>query len=110
MIDWSAFFIVFVAAFISCVVVVSAYSLGLRLLSASGRIPIVEPAEFTDAITVMTQKEIDSAAKRARKAAKKNPLTAGQKQAAFIGAWACFVVCAGAVLYGIYLIVPALHS
>ncbi|PPL15544.1 peptidase [Microterricola pindariensis] len=110
MIDWVAFFIVFLAAIVSTVVVVSTYSLGLRLLSASGRIPVVEPAEFTDAITVMSAKEIKTATKRARKAAKKNPLTAGQKQAAFIGAWACFVVCACAVLFGIYLIVPALHS
>ncbi|AMB58123.1 peptidase [Microterricola viridarii] len=110
MIDWGSFFIVFLAAFISTVVVVSAYSLGLRLLSISGRVPLVEPAEFTDAITVMSAKEIAAAAKHARKAAKKSPLSAGQKQAAFIGAWACFVVCACAVLYGIYLIVPALHS
>ena len=110
MIDWFAFLVVFVSALTASMVVVATYSLGLRLLSASGRIPIVEPAEFTDAITVMSPAEIEYAAKRARKAAKKNPLTESQKRAYFIGAWACFVVCGLAVLYGIYLIVPALHG
>ncbi len=105
-----AFLTVFGAALVSSMVVVATYSLGLRLLSASGRMPIVEPAEFTDAITVMTPSEIKAAEKRARKAAKKSPLTPAQKQVRYVGAWACFVVCAGAVLFGIYLIVPALHN
>lgn len=110
MIDWFAFLVVFVSALTASMVVVATYSLGLRLLSASGRIPIVEPAEFTDAITVMTPAEVEYAAKRARKAAKKNPLTEGQKKASFVGACTCFVVCGLAVIYGIYLIVPALHG
>lgn len=110
MIDWFAFLTVFAAALISTLVVVFTYSVGLRLLSVSGRAPVVEPAEFTDAITVVTEAEAAAAAKRARKAAKKSPLTAGQKRAAYIGAMTCFVLCACAVLYGIYLIVPALHG
>lgn len=110
MIDWFAFLVVFISALIAAMVVVATYALGLRLLSASGRIPLVEPAEFTDAITVMSAAEIEHAAKRARKAAKKSPLTDSQKQLRFVGAWVCFSVCGMAVLYGIYLIVPALHG
>ncbi|WP_022890968.1 hypothetical protein [Agromyces italicus] len=105
MIDWLAFLLVFVSALIGTAVVVSAYSLGIRLLTASGRTPIVTPAEFTDAITIVTPAEIKQAEKRAKKAAKKSPLTDGQKRAALVGAWACFAVSGVAVLVGIYLIV-----
>jgi hypothetical protein len=35
-------------------VIVSTYALGIRLLTISGRTPIVTPAEFTDAITVIS--------------------------------------------------------
>ena len=110
MIDWHAFLLVLVSALIATVVVVSLYSLGLRLLTVSGRTPIVTPAEFTDAITVVTPAEAKAAAKKAAKAAKKSPLTDGQKRAALIGARACFVVSAIAVIVGIYLIVPVLHG
>ncbi len=78
MIDWPAFVIVLAAALVGAAVVVSAYALGLRLLTVSGgRTPIVTPAEFTDAITIVTPAQIKAAEKRAAKAAKKNPLTAG---------------------------------
>jgi hypothetical protein len=109
-IDWLAFLLVLVSALLATVVVVSTYSLGLRLLTVSGRTPIVTPAEFTDAITVVTPAEAKAAAKKAAKAAKKSPLTDGQKRAALIGARACFVVSAVAVVVGIYLIVPVLHG
>lgn len=105
MIDWLAFLQVLVSAMVATVVVVSAYSLGIRLLTVSGRTPIVSPAEFTDAITVVTPAEARQAAKRAAKAAKKSPLSDGQKRTALVGAWACFTVSAAAVVYGIYLIV-----
>lgn len=110
MIDWMAFLIVFLAALVGAGVVVTAFSLGIRLITASGRTPIVTPAEFTDALTVVTPAQIKAAEKRAAKAARKSPLTAGQKQAALVGAWACFGVSGLAVLVGIFLIVPALHS
>lgn len=110
MIDWFSFLIVFVAAITGATIVVSAYSLGIRLLTLSGRTPIVTPATFTDAITVVSPGEAKAAAKRAAKAAKKSPLTPGQKRAALIGAWACFALSGVAVLVGIYLIVPALHG
>lgn len=110
MIDWFSFLIVLVAALVGAAVVVIAYSLGIRLLTLSGRTPIVTPAEFTDAITVVSPAEAKAAAKRAAKAAKKSPLTEGQKRAALVGAWSCFAVSGIAVLVGIYLIVPALHG
>lgn len=110
MIDWAAFLIVAVTSFIGATVVVSLYSFGLRLLTTAGRVPVVSPAEFTDAITVITPEEAARAAKRAAKAAKKNPLTDGQKLAARIGAYACFALSGSAVLYGIYLIIPFFHQ
>ncbi|MRG61410.1 peptidase [Agromyces sp. CFH 90414] len=110
MIDWLAFVVVLFAALAGSCIVVSAYSVGIRLLTVSGRTPVVTPAEFTDAITVISPAEAKAAAKRAAKAAKKSPLTEGQKRVAFVGACACFAVSGAAVLVGIYLIVPALHA
>lgn len=104
-IDWGAFLSVFVVAFIGAVAVVSLYALGLRMLVRAGRVPVVTPAEFTDAITVLSEKEIRHAAKQAAKAAKKNPLTTAQRQLAFVAAIACFVLCGAAVLGGILIIV-----
>lgn len=103
-IDWLAFVQVFVAAFISSVVVVVSYAVGLRLLVRAGRAPVVAPAEFTDAITVITDKEARRAEKAAAKAAKKSPLTDGQKRFALVGAYASFAVAGAAVLGGLLLI------
>jgi hypothetical protein len=104
-IDWFAFVVVLATALLGSTVVVVAYALGIRLLTLSGRTPIVTPAEFTDAITVVTPAEIRQAEKRAAKAAKKSPLSEGQKRAALIGARVCFGLSAVAVIFGIYLIV-----
>lgn len=110
MIDWISFVIVLLAALVGASVVVSLYALGIRLLTIAGRTPVVAPAAFTDAITVISPEEAAKAAKRAEKAARKSPLTDGQKRLAHVGAWACFVLSGLAVLYGIFLIVPALHE
>lgn len=110
MIDWFAFLIVAISALIGALLVVALFSTGVRLLAVSGRVPHVPPATFTDAITIMTAKEAKSHAKKARKAAERSPLSETQKRSAFAGAWACFVLSGIAVLWGIYLIVPALHS
>jgi hypothetical protein len=104
-IDWLAFLIVLVSALLGAIIVVVSYSLGIRLLTLSGRTPIVTPAEFTDAITIVSPTEVRQAEKRAAKAARKSPLSEGQKRAALMGAWACFAVSAVAVIVGIYLIV-----
>ncbi|MCD1268246.1 peptidase [Microbacterium sp. MEC084] len=104
-IDWLAFLQVFLAALTAGVVVVGFYALGLRLLARSGRIPVALPATFTDAITVLSPKQIKRAEKSAAKAAAKSPLTEGAKRLSLIGAFACFAVCALAVGSGILLIV-----
>ena len=104
-IDWFAFVQVFLAALVASVLVVGFYSLGLRLLVRAGRVPVVAPAEFTDAITVITAKDSQRAAKAAAKAAKKNPLTPGQRQVAAVGAYISFGMCGLAVLGGLLLIV-----
>lgn len=104
-IDWGAFLAVLVAALIGALALVLFYALGLRLLVRAGHAPVVGPAEFTDAITIITPKEAKHAAKMAAKAAKKSPLTKLQKRIALVGAFACFTVCAAAVLGGILLIV-----
>ena len=104
-IDWMAFVQVFVAALLAAVLVVGFYSLGLRLLVRAGRVPVVGPAEFTDAITVITATDAKRAAKAAAKAARKNPLTPGQRQLAAIGAYLSFGLCGIAVLGGLLLII-----
>ena len=48
--------------------------------------------------------------RKAEKAQRKNPLTSGQKRLALAGAYACFTLCAVAVLYGLYLIIPFFHQ
>jgi hypothetical protein len=78
--------------------------MALRLMVRAGKVPVVVPAEFTDAITILSEKEIRRLV-RAAKAAKKNPLTPAQKQIALLGAYACFGVCALAVLGGLLLII-----
>jgi hypothetical protein len=103
-IDWGAFLQVFIAAMISALIVVTFYALGLRMLVRAGRAPVVAPAEFTDAITVISEKEARRAEKAAAKAAKRSPLTDGQKRLALYTAYACFAVCAAAVLGGLLLI------
>ena len=108
--EWLAFLSVAVVTLVSACVIVFFYSLGLRLLTTAGRIPSVDPAEFTGAITILTPARAAKEAKRARKATAANPLTPAQKQLAVVGAYLCFAVCGVAVLYGIYLIVPALHG
>ena len=104
-IDWLAVVEVFAAALTGALLVVGFYAIGLRLLVRAGRAPVVAPAEFTDAITVISEKEARRAAKAAAKAAKKSPLTDGQKQIALAGACGSFALCALAVLGGLYLIV-----
>jgi hypothetical protein len=109
-IDWMAFVIVLGSALTGTLVVVGFYSLGLKMLVRAGRVPVVTPATFTDAITVLTPAEIKSVAKKAAKAARKNPLTPTQKRVALAAAYSCFTICGLAIVFGIYLIIPALHG
>ncbi len=104
-INWIAFLEVFAGALIGALLVVGFYALGLRLLVRAGRAPVVAPAEFTDAITVITEKEARRAEKAAAKAAKKSPLSVGQKRVALVGAYTSFAMCGLAVALGIVIIV-----
>lgn len=104
-IDWIAFLEVFVAALVAALLVVGFYAIALRLLVRAGRAPVVAPAEFTDAITVITPKEARKAEKAAAKAARKSPLTEGQKRLALLGAYVSFGLCGLAVVGGIILII-----
>ena len=110
MIDWIAFLVVLGTALVATLVVVFLYSMGLRLLSVAGRIPVVQPAEFTDQLTIITPKEAKRWKKEARKAAQRVPLTPAQKRLALVVGYGCFVLTGLAVLFGVYLIVPALHG
>src|SRR5690606_17643698 len=102
---WLAFVQVFLAALLAAAVVVTFYAIALRLLVRAGRAPVVAPAEFTDAITVITEKEARRAAKAAAKAARKSPLSEAQKSVALVGAYASFAVCGAVVIGGLLLIV-----
>lgn len=106
-IDWLAFLQVLVAALAGALLVVGFYAIGLRLLVRAGRAPVVAPAEFTDAITVVSEKALRRAAKAAAKAAKKSPLTDGQKRLALVGAYASFALCGLAVLGGLVVIIAS---
>lgn len=110
MIDWIAFLIVALAALVSSCVVVSLYALALRMLATAGKAPHVTPAEFTDAITIVSPAEAAAEAKRIKKAASRSPLTPLQKKLALVVAYTCFALCVLVVLFGIYLIIPALHG
>lgn len=106
MIDWLALIIVAVSSLLGAALVVSLFAFGIRLLSTAGSPPIGGPAEFTDAITVISPKEAKKIEKRARKAAQRSPLSPAQKRLALVGAYACFALTGVAVLVGIYLIIP----
>ena len=110
MINWVSIVIVAVASVVSASLVVTLYALGLRLLSSAGRPVHVGPAEFTDAITVVTPEEAEREAKRVRKAAKRSPLSLAQKRLALAMARVCFALCVVIVLIGIYLIIPGFHK
>src|SRR5690606_8303491 len=104
-VDWFAFLTVFAVALLAATAIVTFYAFGLRLMVRSGHAPVVTPAEFTDAITVISEKEAARAAKQAAKAARKNPLSEGQKRLALVGAYGCFGLCVLAVIGGILLLV-----
>jgi len=110
MINWGAFLTVAIASVIGAGAVVGLYALGLRLLSSAGHPVHVDPAEFTDAITVVTPEQAAKEAKRVRKARERSPYSAAQKRWMLAAARACFVLCALIGLYGLYLVIPAFHG
>ena len=99
-IDEIAFVQVFAAALVGALLVVGVYAVGLRLRVRAGRAPVAAPAEVTDPLTVLSEKDVRRAAKAAEKAARKSPLTDGQKRLALVGAYGSFALCAVAVQAG----------
>ena len=110
MIDWLAFVEVLLAALIGSAVVVGLYALGLRMLAVAGRTPFVPPAEFDEAITVLSPKQAKKESKKLRKARQRNPFPPAVQRLALVAAYALFSLCGLVVLYGIYLIVPYFHA
>lgn len=93
MIDWMAFVAVFVAALVAAVVVVALYSFGIRFLA----IPAPEP-------------EGNSLPKGPSRDDEDDDVDEGRPRWATAAAYACFGLSGICVLFGIYLIVPALHG
>lgn len=91
MIDWVAFAIVAVVSVVAASFVVSMYAVGIKLLAIpapdAGQSGGVARDEETDDVTAH-----------------------GRPMWATALASICFTVCGAVVLFGIYLIVPALHG
>lgn len=94
MIDWAAFLIVFVAALFSAVFVVALYSFGIRFLATPAR-PLEGSLEADGPSRDDEDDDVDDL---------------GRPRWATVAAYTCFGFSVVAVLVGIYLIVPALHS
>ena len=109
MIDWFAFVEVLIAALIGGAAVVSLYALGLRMLAVAGHTPFVPPAEFDEAITVLSPKQVKKETKKVRKARRKNPYSPGVKRLALVAAYALFAISGLVALFGVYLLVPYFH-
>lgn len=85
-VDWAAFGIVFVVAFVAAVAIVVFFALGLRLLAAGS-----DDDTGADGSIVSTARG-------------SRPL------GATVGAYVCLAICVAAVLYGLYLIIPQFHG
>ncbi len=83
MIDWTAFLIVAGASLLAACLVSALFALGVRLLAVG--------TEYDEE-------------------GRKVSVTGIRPQAATIAGSICFGLCGLAVLYGVYLIVPALHG
>lgn len=89
-VDWGAFAVVFVVSFVSAVVVVGFYALGLRLLATGSPDDVGDDGAITS-----------SGASSGSRGVRAPLVTAG--------AYACLAIGGGAVLYGLYLIIPQFH-
>lgn len=95
MIDVMAFFSVFVAALVGAVFVVATYALGIRFLATPAPAQVREDGSVEDFGPDRDDEDDDVEALRPKWAT--------------VAANLCFGVSAAAVLFGIYLIVPAFH-
>ncbi len=90
MIDWMSFVIVFAASLTAAVVLVGLYSLGIRFLSTTARVEATHGPSRDD-----EDDDVDAF---------------DRPRWATIAAYSCFGLSIAGVLFGIYLIVPALHG
>lgn len=98
MIDWLAFVSVAVASLVSASIVVSLFAFGLRLLNVGGNLDAEETVETVETTATGTINVVQTVVAPPR------PMWAT------CAANTCFVLCGGAILYGIYLIVPIFHK
>lgn len=97
MIDWMAFVAVFGASLVASLVVVSLYSLGIHFLAVPAP-PARQPDGSLVPVGPSRDDEDDDVDDQDR------------PRWASLLAYVCFGLAACCVLFGIYLIVPALHS
>ena len=95
-IDWMSFLIVFAAALLSAVFVVTLYSLGIRFLATPA--PPVRRADGTFEPNGPSRDDEDD-----------DVDDVGRPRWATVAANACFGMSVLVVLVGIFLIIPALH-
>ncbi len=92
-VDWGSIGLVFVVGLIATLVIVGLYTAGIRLLAVGAPdIQVVADGDPEGADAVVTER------------------TRPRPVAATIGGFACFAGFAAAVLYGIYLVIPAFHG
>lgn len=91
MIDWMSFVIVFAASLVSAVVLVALYALGIRFLAT--------PVRVESAVDGPSRDDEDD-----------DVDPHGRPRWATVAAYTCFGLSVAGVLFGIYLIVPALHG
>lgn len=95
MIDWSALILVAAVAIGGAAVIVSLFATGIRFLSTP---PVAETVGAAARIGSARDDEMDDVSDPTR------PLSAT------VGGVVCFVLAGVGVLYGVYLIIPALHG
>ncbi|MFF2052374.1 hypothetical protein ACFVU2_12310 [Leifsonia sp. NPDC058194] len=88
-VDWGSFVVVFLVALAATVVIVCFYALALRLLSLGS--------------------PLDGSDERAPKPSSATAVAVHRPPLATAAAVVCIAICAAAVLYGIWLIIPQFH-
>lgn len=99
-IDFFALLVVTLASLTATVTVVALYSLGIRLLALADPLPEdLDPDTPEHEIRTKTGSIVVI-----------QPLSPTRQKLALWGSRLCFGLCAVAVLFGIFLIIPALHD
>jgi hypothetical protein len=97
MIDWMAFVTVFVVSLVGSVLVVALYSFGIRFLAIPARPAVMEDGSLSPQGPSRDDEDDDVDDQ-------------GRPRWATAAAYLCFALASACVLFGIYLIVPALQG